>query len=32
MAPTATYQEAFSPTHEEADLIEEWRDERLEPA
>ncbi len=30
--PTATYQEVSSPAYEEADLIEEWCEERVEAA
>jgi hypothetical protein len=30
VVPTATYQEVSSPAYEEADLIEEWCEERIE--
>jgi hypothetical protein len=32
VVPTATYQEVSSPAYEEADLIEEWCEERVEAA
>lgn len=32
VVPTATYQEVSSPAYEEADLIEEWCEERVEDA
>ncbi|MGH3972238.1 MAG: hypothetical protein ACRDS9_02770 [Pseudonocardiaceae bacterium] len=32
VVPTATYQEVSSPAYEEADLIEEWCEERVESA
>ncbi|MGH3830877.1 MAG: hypothetical protein ACRDRS_10590 [Pseudonocardiaceae bacterium] len=32
VVPTATYQEVSSPAYEEADLIEEWCEERIEAA